>query len=102
MQAVLKELNPNALVLFNTYRAGKLVDSKDYAEAEQLLKDALAINPNNFDSYDVLARIKMANGNTTEANETIDKALGLANKQQARQWQINELLETKAEINKKP
>ena len=102
VQAVLKELNPNALVLFNTYRAGKLVDSKDYAEAEQLLKDALAINPNNFDSYDVLARIKMANGNTTEANETIDKALGLANKQQARQWQINELLETKAEINKKP
>jgi predicted alpha/beta superfamily hydrolase len=102
VQAVLKELNPNALVLFNTYRAGKLVDSKDYAEAEQLLNDALAINPNNFDSYDVLARIKMADGNTTEANETIDKAIGLANKQQARQWQINELLETKAEIDKKP
>ncbi|MCB0454875.1 MAG: tetratricopeptide repeat protein [Aequorivita sp.] len=98
----LRELNPNALVLFNTYRAGKLVDNKEYAEAEQLLKDALAINPNNFDSYDVLARIKMAKGNVTEANETIDKAINLASKQQARQWQINELLETKAEINKKP
>lgn len=102
VQIVLKELNPNALVLFNTYRAGKLVDNKEYAEAEQLLKDALAINPNNFDSYDVLARINIAKGNVAEANETIDKAIDLANEQQARQWQINELLETKTEMNKKP
>ncbi len=101
IQATLKELNPNALVLFNTYRAGKLLDSKDYLEAEQLLKDALAINPNNFDSLDVLARIKMASGNKSEAIETIGKAINLANEQQARQWQINELLETKDEINKK-
>lgn len=102
VQEALKELNPNAFVLFNTYRAGKLVADKKYEEAEQLLKDALAINPNNFDGYNVLAKIKMANGNTAQANETIDKALSIANQQQARQWQINELLETKAEINKKP
>lgn len=102
VQVALKELNPNAFVLFNTYRAGKLIADKKYEEAEQLLNDALAVNPNNFDSYNVLAKIKMANGNTTEAKNTIDKAIALANDQRARQWQINELLETKAEINKKP
>ncbi|CAM3294954.1 alpha/beta hydrolase-fold protein [Aequorivita lipolytica] len=102
VQMALKELNPNAFVLFNTYRAGKLVTSKDYEEAEQLLKDALAVNPNNFDSYNVLAKIESAKGNEMEANETINKAINLANQQRARQWQINELLETKAEINKKP
>jgi predicted alpha/beta superfamily hydrolase len=102
VQEALKELNPNALVLFNTYRAGKLLENNENVEAELLLKDALAVNPNNFNTYKVLAKIKMANSNTTEANETIDKAINLAKQQEARQWQINELLETKAEINKKP
>ncbi|PHR10833.1 MAG: hypothetical protein COA40_13365 [Aequorivita sp.] len=102
VQAALKELNPNALVLFNTYRAGKLVANKELEEAEKLVNDALAVNPGNFDSYNVLAKIKLAKGNTAEANEAIEKAINLTNKQQARQWQINELLETKAEIDKRP
>lgn len=101
VQTVLKELNPNAFVLFNTYRAGKLVANKEYEEAEKLVNDALAVNPNNFDTYNVFAKIKLAKGNTAEANEAIDKAINLAIKQQARQWQTNELLETKAEIHKK-
>lgn len=99
METVLKELNPNALVLFNTYRAGKLVSDKNYEKAENLLKDALVINPNNFNSYDLLAKIKMEEGNLTEANMNIDKAIALAKAQNARQWQLNELLETKAEVD---
>ncbi|MGO3183691.1 MAG: alpha/beta hydrolase-fold protein [Aequorivita sp.] len=95
IQTTLKELNPNALVIFDTYRAGKLVAQKKYEEAEHLLNDALVINPNNFDSYNVLAKIKQEQGNTADAKININKAIDLAKAQNARQWQINELLETK-------
>ncbi len=101
VQAALKELNPNAFVLFNTYSAGKLVANKEYEEAKQLLKNALAVNPNNFDSYNVLAKIELAKEDTVAASKAINQAITLANEQQARQWQMNELLETKEEINKK-
>ncbi|WP_310991050.1 alpha/beta hydrolase-fold protein [Aequorivita marina] len=100
VQVALKEINPNALVIFNTYRAGKLLGDKKYAEAEQLLEAALAINPNNFDSYNVRAKINTEQGNTSKATLNINKALNLANDQHARQWQVNELLETKSRILK--
>lgn len=96
-----KVLSVDAYVLFNNAQAGDLMEGEKYEEAEQLLKEALAINPNSFDSYNVLAKVKLANGNTIEANQAIDKAINLAKQQQARQWQINELLETKENINKK-
>ncbi|WP_169718977.1 alpha/beta hydrolase-fold protein [Aequorivita capsosiphonis] len=99
IQTALKEINPNAFVLFNTYLAGKLVSDKKYKEAEELLNDALAINPNNFDSYNVLAKIKMEQGNTADATLNMDKAIDLAKAQYARQWQINELLETKEVVS---
>lgn len=95
IQIALKEINPNAVVLFNNYLAGKLVEEKNYQKAHQLLKDALSINPNNFDSYNVISKMEYANGNKEEAKKNIDKAINLAIKQQVRQWQINELLETK-------
>ncbi|MDC8000173.1 alpha/beta hydrolase-fold protein [Aequorivita todarodis] len=96
-----KIISPDAYVLFNNAQAGDLMEGKKYEEAEQLLNEALAVNPNNFDTYHVLAKVKLAKNNAAEANEAIDKAMHLANQHQARQWQINELLETKAEINKK-
>lgn len=97
-----KVLSADAYVLFNNAQAGDLIEEKKYEDAEQLLNEALTINPNSFDSYNVLAKAKLANGNTAEANQAIDKAINLANSQNARQWQKNELLETKQNINKKP
>ncbi len=102
VQAALKELNPNAFVTFNNYRAGKIISEKKYEEAEQLVIEALAVNPATSDSFNMLSKIKLAKGNTVEAAQTINKALILAKEQQLRQWQQNELLETMAEINKKP
>ncbi len=96
-----KVISPDAYVLFNNAQAGDLLEEKKYKEAEQLLQESLAVNPNNFDSYNVLAKVKLANSNAAGANEAIDEAINMANQQEARQWQINELLETKAEINKK-
>ncbi|WP_347374268.1 alpha/beta hydrolase-fold protein [Aequorivita sp. Q41] len=101
VQAALKELNPNGLVLFNTYRAGKLIAEKKYDEAESLLNEALTINPNNFDSYNVLAKVKLAKGDTEGASTAIKKGLDFAKQQEARQWQINELQETRDGIPKK-
>ncbi|MRT16569.1 hypothetical protein F3C99_06325 [Vitellibacter sp. q18] len=98
VQTVLQELNPNALVLFNTYRAGKILTDKKYDEAENLVAQALKINPESFEAYHILAKIQLAKKSPEQAKNSIEKALQLAEGQQARQWQINELIETKAEI----
>lgn len=99
IEAVLKELHPDALVSFNTYRADKLLADKKFKQAEALLNEALAINPKAFDSYNVLAKIKLEEGNTADAKINIDKAINLAKSQNARQWKINELLETKKMVD---
>jgi predicted alpha/beta superfamily hydrolase len=100
VQTVLQELNPNALVLFNTYRAGKILTDKKYDEAENLVAQALKINPESFEAYHILAKIQLAKKSPEQAKNSIEKALQLAEGQQARQWQINELIETNAEIAK--
>ncbi len=100
VQTVLQELNPNALVLFNTYRAGKILTDKKYDEAENLVAQALKINPESFEAYHILAKIQLAKKSPEQAKNSIEKALQLAEGQQARQWQINELIETKAHIAK--
>jgi hypothetical protein len=47
-----------------------------------------------------LAKIQLAKKSPEQAKNSIEKALQLAEGQQARQWQINELIETNAEIAK--
>lgn len=100
VQSVLQELNPNALVLFNNYRAGKILTSKKYDEAEILVAQALKIYPDSFEAYHILAKIQLAKNSPEQAKTFIEKALQFAEAQHARQWQINELMETKAEIAK--
>lgn len=96
-----KSFSTDAFVLFNNAQAGDLLEKKQYAAAKQLLNEALAANPNNFDVYNTLAKVSLANDNIAEARRAIDQALNIANQLHARQWQKNELMETKATIDKK-
>ena len=76
-------------------------DEKEYRELHGLYR-ALIANMIQGVSEGYKKELQLVGvGYTAEANEAIDKAINLAIKQQARQWQTNELLETKAEIHKK-
>ena len=97
VQELLKNLNPNALVSFNSYGANKLISKDNFAAAEKLLKEGLEANPNSFEAYYGLAKLN-AKTNLALADSFINKALALADTQQVRQWQINELLEAQKTI----
>ena len=98
VQEVLKKINPNALISFNSYGANKLISKDNFAAAEKLLKDGLEANPNSFEAYYGLAKLN-AKTNLALADSFINKALALADTQQLRQWQINELLDAKKVID---
>lgn len=100
IQDLLKKLNPNALVSFNSYGANKLLSNDDYAGAEILLREGLEANPNSFEAYYGLAKLNAKN-NTALADSFINKALSLADTQQLRQWQINELLDAQKSIEER-
>ena len=99
VQELLKKINPNALVSFNSYGANKLISKDNFAGAEKLLKEGLEANPTSFEAYYGLAKLN-AKTNIALADSFINKALALADTQQLRQWQINELLDAKKIIDK--
>lgn len=99
VQTELKTLNPDAFVVFNTYRAGKLIGGDKLEEAEKLLKSAIMVNPNSFEIYHNLAKVHLAKNDHSQALSFINKSIKIAADQDARQWQVNELKETRAQIN---
>ncbi len=94
---LLGKLNPNALISFNSYGANKLLSKDNFAGAEILLREGLAANPNSFEAYYGLAKLNVKI-NKALADSFINKAIALAEMQQLRQWQLNELLEAKKTI----
>lgn len=94
VKSLLEKLNVNAFVSFNGYAANKLLSNNNFAAADKLLRESLAANPNNFETFYGLAKLN-AKINKALADSFINKAIALANEQQLRQWQMNELLETK-------
>lgn len=94
---MLKVNYPNAFETFAVYGAGRLLDEKPN-ESEKWLREVLAIHPYSFESHHLLAKLKFAENDTAQARSSIHQALVLARDQNARQWQINELMETNREI----
>ncbi|GJM35568.1 MAG: hypothetical protein DHS20C18_45690 [Saprospiraceae bacterium] len=95
VQEAFKAHNPNAFVAFKNYSAGKLIDEQKFEEAALLLNDAKVVNPNSFELYHTLAKMEWKQNNVNKALSMIGHAIELAQSQHARQWQINELDETK-------
>ena len=96
---MLKANYPNAFETFAIYGAGRLLDDKP-VESHKWAEQVLDIHPNSFEVHHVLAKLKLAENDRAEAASSIERALMLAREQNARQWQVNELIETKEDISK--
>ncbi|WP_170233947.1 alpha/beta hydrolase [Bizionia myxarmorum] len=99
IQTKLKSLYPNSVAYFNVQWASRLLALDSKTEAINVLNETITDYPENFYAYDALAKIELENTNKSIADSLSNKALQLSKSENARQWQINEFLETKAKIN---
>lgn len=95
MQVKIKELYPNSLAYFNTLLATNLIGKKEFDAAEKLLLETLAYRPTSYEAYQKLAELKKEQQALAQGDSLITNAIELAKKEHVRQWQLNELLETK-------
>lgn len=100
LQTIFKEYQPSAVAQFNNLWANRLLKQEKTKEAEALLNTTKKDYPNVYDTYNTLAKIALEKKDTTLAKQLIEKAFTLAKQQKLRQWQLNELLEVKGEIEK--
>jgi len=98
MQAEIKQLYPEAVAKFDNFWVQRLISMDKNAEAEALLQKSIKEHPDFFDSYNTLSKLKLKNKEFKIAEGLINKGIELAITQKARQWQLNELLETKEKI----
>jgi predicted alpha/beta superfamily hydrolase len=96
LKALVEKLYPQSSAYYNMLLGSNYIKNDDYVKAEAVLMEA----PNSFEVCQKLAELKLAQKNSETANKWIEKAITIGKQQNARQWQLNELLETKATINK--
>lgn len=93
----LKANYPQAYITFSIYRANKLLE-ENLNESKKIAEEILKKNPNSFDALQILSKVNLLNKEFVQAKYLIEKAIEKAHLQHARQWQLNELLETKKNI----
>ena len=85
------------MLTFKRYTNQKTFN-KRFASAEKLLNETIKEFPNSIESYNALAKLKIDNKEISIADSLSNKAIQIAKSQKLRQWQINELTETKEKI----
>ncbi|WP_189342872.1 alpha/beta hydrolase-fold protein [Ulvibacter litoralis] len=95
IQEFVSESYPASLPYFNTLIAANYLEYKAYEKAETLLTETLKQYPNSFEVLQKLSEVNKELNKLPEAKTHIETAIRSAKEQQARQWQINELLEAK-------
>ncbi|MEE9429445.1 MAG: alpha/beta hydrolase-fold protein [Melioribacteraceae bacterium] len=101
MQQEIKRFYPNSLSYFNNLLATNFINDKKFEEAEKLLNETKNSFPNSYDTFQNLAKVKIEMNELEAADSLIAKSILWAKKQNVRQWQLNELIETKEMIAKK-
>lgn len=99
-QEYIRDYYPYTLTYFNTLLASNFMDEKAYDRATRLLQQTLEEYPNDYLVYQKLAEVKQAQDSLAQADSLLTKSITLAKAQHARQWQINELIEAKANLGK--
>lgn len=97
LQTELKTNYPNAFATFAIYRANQLLEEHP-KESEKLAKEVLTKNTNSFESLTILAKIRLGENKIEQADNLINKAIENAKMNNVRQWQLNQLTETKEKI----
>ncbi|EGV43174.1 hypothetical protein BZARG_1138 [Bizionia argentinensis JUB59] len=100
IQTKLQTLYPDGVDYFNVQWASRLLKNGEKPEAMRLLNRMIENYPNSYDAYNALAKIELENNNISVADSLINTAIEISQKQHVRQWQLNEVLETKAKIEK--
>lgn len=95
IQIELLESYPNSVGYFNNQCAERLIKKDQKEQAEKLLNETIKEFPDSYESYNALAKLKIENKEFYIADSLINKALQISQFQKLRQWQINELIETK-------
>ncbi|WP_299315094.1 alpha/beta hydrolase-fold protein [uncultured Aquimarina sp.] len=95
---------PNSLDEFYSVLGRYHLEAKKYEEAEKTYNTCLIKRPNSFRAYDGLSKVYTNRKEFKKATETSRRAIELAKKANARQWQLNELqsnLDNIIELSKK-
>lgn len=93
----LKAGYPEAYIDFLLIRSRQLVEKKP-EKSEKMVRKVLQSDPYNFKALNYMAGFKLKSGNVEEAYKLITRAIEKAQNQQARQWQINQLIETELKV----
>ncbi len=104
LNEVRKSLWKNSLsagIEMNNQLAIYFIDKKNYSKSILLLNEIFQKEPNNFKALENLAKLHLAKGEIDIALEQINLSIEIATHQKARQWMINELIETMETIEKK-
>lgn len=99
IQSELQKTYPTSVGNFNTQWAERLIKKEQTSEAEKLLNETINKYPDFYGSYNSLANLKIENKDVVVADSLSNKAIRLAQSQKSRQWQLNELIETKEKID---
>lgn len=98
MQEEIRKLFPDESARFNNLLAERLLKNDKKVEAEEILIKSIKEYPEFFNNYNLLAKLNLQNENLDSAKDYVNQAVELATRQKARQWQLNELLETKVKV----
>ncbi len=100
IEAAVKNKFPASQDDYYSKLASYLMETEKYEEAEALLKKSIQANPNAYKSYDGLSKLYFAKEMKDQAKVNARKAVDIAKKLKARQWQINELVSNLMKVSK--
>lgn len=89
---------PQAYLALRLLQAKKLIE-EDTEKSAELVAEVLRLDPESVEALNIMARIKLQQGEPLEAKELAIRALQQAGQQHARQWQRNQLIETREMID---
>lgn len=90
---------PRAYATYAIYKANQLLE-KHPQKSRNLALEILTVHPNSFKSVAVLAKIDLSENKMKSADSLINKAIEKAGLQNVRQWQMNELIGIKKNIDR--
>lgn len=83
---------------FDNLWTERLIKQENKEDVKEILNQSIKEYPEFFDHYNSLAKLNLENKNFKIADSLIIQGVELSIKQKSRQWQLNELIETKEKI----
>ncbi len=98
LEKEIKEHFPSSISVFYNQLALNYFENKEYQKAIENYNKSIAVNPLSFNSYDGISKVYLAQKEFKKAIASSKKAIEIAKKCNARQWMLNQLTATLAQI----